>query len=88
MMRALIGAGLLFVAVFAFAASLPSWSNFQISPRFDEWIAEYLQKIDSARAIVAAVICALGMTVIMWPPKKRSFVAIAPSTPMSEVGKA
>jgi hypothetical protein len=87
MMRALIGAALLFVALFIFADALPHWSSFQISPQFDEWIAEYLQKIDSTKAITAAVVYALGMTMIVWPPKQRRFVAAAPSSPVSGVGK-
>ena len=87
MLRAPVAAGLLFVALIYFAGALPHWSSFQLSPRFDEWIARYLQAVDSSRAILAAVVWGVAMTLLVWPPRQKNVFAAPVAPPASEAGK-
>jgi hypothetical protein len=90
MIRAIVGAIILFAAVATLARAMPDWADFVVLKTPGVTIDWYLSHVEMHRAVEAAVIGAIGWTVLCWPKKHRSMFnpamsSFAPSAPSPAV---
>ena len=71
MMRAVFGAGLLFLAVQILGHALPAWADLVQTDNGWEFLDQYIQHITSHRLASAAIPAGVGIMLLFWPGERR-----------------
>jgi hypothetical protein len=71
MMRAVAGAGLLFLAVQTFSHSMPAWAEMVRTENGWEFLDQYFQHAGSHRLMTALVPAGAGVVLLLWPGERK-----------------
>ena len=69
MVRTIFGMLALFAAAISIGRALPDWADFVPQSSGGATLDWVFQRVDMHRAIWAAIVAALGYTILLWPPR-------------------
>ena len=79
MVRGAIGIFVLLAAANALGHALPNWFDFTVRATPAATFDWYFNHVNGHRAFAAAMIAAVGYTLLLWPPRRRWFQSPAAS---------